>query len=74
MKHSRRVACDVCETRGEVADPEMASGWRTCPQCLGQCWLDETPQPRLPHPDPEAAVVSSVNLCRPLPPWSIPCG
>ena len=56
MKHSIRVPCHQCETRGEVEDERGLMV--VCPGCLGQCWLDETPQPVEPHPDPMAAVES----------------
>jgi hypothetical protein len=54
MKHSIRVPCHVCDTKGTVEDEEMSTGWRVCSFCHGQCWLDETPQPVEPHPDPLA--------------------
>jgi len=52
MKHSIRVPCHVCDTKGEVKDERDVLV--TCGACMGQCWLDETPQPVEPHPDPLA--------------------
>lgn len=54
MKHSIRVPCPVCDTKGEVLDDEMTSGWRTCDWCMGHGWRDESiPVHGIPKPDPE---------------------
>ncbi len=57
-----RFACPVCEGKGEVSDEDMSTGWRTCSACMGQCWVDETPQE---HPTTLEAPVWSGPHCQP---------
>lgn len=70
MKHSIRMPCDHCGRTGIESDDEMSAGFKTCTECMGPGWMDETPQPPAPKPDTDALAMDS---CLPTPPWSVPC-